>query len=123
MNKLWSNDSIHLKEVLLIPVLADSADSKDSVGVVANGVAAPYGRKGLSFSQSQSSSPAGTSASRRFSQECSSSGAQRITTPIASDGAENMDRSETSVSDFLSRIDASIRLTTKNVQKLEKQST
>lgn len=135
MNKLWSNDSIHLREVLNIPVLIneDSAMMYTTPAVV--------GHQNISSSTVHNGPMANTTDSCYSSMSegdqdggTSFAGGQTLQTcgilPRNIQLEENnqpssssYDKSDLSVSDFLERIDSNIKITSRNVQRLEKQST
>jgi len=141
LNKLWSNDSIHLRETLHIPIASTDASPSSAGGGIYSASGMPNGRDSCYDSMSEnedhqyhhqriekkmsmgevdegteSSSSVNTTAGAR-SKRLSLAEHQKEKT------ANNYDKSDCSIKDLLSRIDSSIKLTATNVKRLEKQST
>lgn len=144
LNKLWSNDSIHLRETLNIPIsTSDASPSSTGAGIYSTPHAAMNGRDSCYDSMSETEDH--QSHHQKIGKQTShgggdvdegaeSSGSTATTTGLGSkrqsigdhqkeNSANNYDKSDCSIKDLLNRIDSSIKLTATNVRRLEKQST
>lgn len=100
LNKLWSSDSIHLREYLDIPIF-DNVLSPTGDGPVLNGNLKP----------TDLGSKSNISPSKGPAESLETSKVQ----PVDSGG-------ETSIDQILSRIDSNIKSTAKNVKRMAKNS-
>jgi len=144
LNKLWSNDSIHLRETLNIPIsTTDASPSSAGAGIYSTPHAVTNGRDSCYDSMSETEDHQYHHHHQRIGKktsagevdegaESSSSTAPTIA-PVSKrqsvgdqqkdKAANNYDKSDCSIKDLLSRIDSNIKLTANNVKRLEKQST
>ncbi len=105
LNKLWSNESIHYMDVLLIPVLEDVACVADTSAASAS-ASVPNGTRPL--------------VDRRRSSATKNSCKAE---PKPRAGSEAEASVDISVSDMFNRIDRDIKQTASNLQRLERNST
>jgi len=141
VNKLWSNDSIHLREILHIPIpSADASPSSggSSIAPPPPPVTVPNGRDSCYDSMSETEDhlyhhqriekksvgdeDEGTMSSSSITTGLKSK-RHSLAEPPKEKASTSYDKSDCSLKDLLSRIDSSIKVTANNVKRLEKQST